>query len=84
MNGHVFQMLAEQKKKNQSNKTLDELKTFASQKYVKHINYLTPLFTDLVQPYILEPVLKATEKIKVTLADGTKKEIDNTDPFELE
>ena len=56
MNGHVFQIHSEQRKKNQFNDTMDVLKTYTSQKYVKHIDYLTPLFVDLLVPEIPRPV----------------------------
>jgi len=84
MNGHVFQTMAEQKKKNQFNETLEELKTFALQKYIKHIDHLTPLFTTLTQPALQKQVLKSSRKIIVTLESGKKQEIDQSDPFEQE
>ena len=73
LNGHVFQIHSEQRKRNQFNDTMDALKLFASQKYVKHINYLMPLF---VAPSIPRPVQPASKaKNEVTLQDGTKMEI---------
>ena len=84
MNGHVFQMLSEQKEKNQFNDALDELETFASTKCVKQIDYLTPLFAELTLPTVPKPVLLAAKKIKVKLEDGSVKEIDDAEPFEVE
>ena len=84
MNGHVFQIHSEQRKKNQFNDTMDALKTYASQKYVKHIDYLTPLFVDLSVPEIRRPVPVAKNMVEVTMPDGTKKEIADMDTVEEE
>ena len=76
LNGHVFQIHSEQIKRNQFNDTMDALKTFASQKYVKHIDYIMPLFVDFSAPSIPRPVQPASKaKNEVTLQDGTKMEI---------
>ena len=82
MNGKVFQTHSEQKKTEQCNDTLKELKVFASNEYVKHIDILNPIFKDLSEPTIEKPVLDAKE-ITVVMPDGTKKEIKDADPFEL-
>ena len=80
MNGHVFQTHSEQRKKNQFNDTLDALKTYVSQKYIKHIDYLMPLFVDLSSPSILMPTPSAPKvKKEVELKDGTTLEIPQMD-----
>ena len=64
------------KKKNQFYGTLDALKTYVSQKYIKHIDYLMPLFVDLSSPSIpmpTPPALKVKEEVE--LKDGTTLEI---------
>ena len=45
MSGHVFQYHSEQRKRSQFEEIMGTLKTFASTKYVIHINYLTPIFS---------------------------------------
>ena len=84
MQGNVFQTNSEQKIKTQFEDTMEALKTYASQKYVKHIELLTPLFTDLTNPKVSKPTPRIDKKIEVTLADGSKKEIYDLDDFERE
>ena len=84
MQGNVFQTNSEQKVKTQFEDTMEALKTYASQKYIKHIELLTPLFTYLTNPKVDKPTPKLDKKIQVTLVDGTKKEIYDLDDFERE
>ena len=46
------------------------LKTFASTKYVSHIEYLTPIFVDLSQPVLPKPTLMNVQTT-VILKDDT-------------
>jgi len=46
------------------------LKTFATKKYVSHIDYLTSIFVDLSQPVLVKPRL-ANTKTEATLKDDT-------------
>ena len=56
MNGHVFQIHSEQKKKGQFQDTIDALKVYASLKYyTRDIKFITPLFRDLEEPFVPEP-----------------------------
>ena len=55
MNGHVFQVHEEQRKRGQFQDTLDMLSVYASKRMKKDFNTLNPLFTEL-----LEPVIKIT------------------------
>ena len=82
MLGNVFQTHSEQKTETQFEDTMEALKTYDSQKYVKHIELLTPLSTDLKTPQVDKPTLKQDKKITVTMGDGTKKEIYAMDEFE--
>ena len=52
MLGNVFQTHSEQKTKTQFEDTMEALKTYASQKYVKRIELLIPLFADLETPRV--------------------------------
>ena len=56
MNGHVFQVHGEQRKRGQFQDTLDILRVYASKCMKKDINTLNPLFTDLKEPVIKIPV----------------------------
>ena len=47
MNGQVFQLQLEQKKKGQFQETLDQLQIYASSNYKKDIKHLKILFTDV-------------------------------------
>lgn len=55
MNGHVFQVHAEQKKRGQFQDTLDMLKIYASTAFKKDITSLNILFSELKEPRIPEP-----------------------------
>ena len=47
------------------------LKTYVSTKYVSHIDYLMPMFTDLSQPVLTKPTL-VKKWIEGTLKDDSK------------
>ena len=55
MNGHVFQLQAEQKRREKFQETLDQLHIYASSMYKKDIMQLKILFTELKQPELAEP-----------------------------
>lgn len=74
LDGNVFQVHSEQRRRGQFNDTLDALKVFASTKYVNHIK-LSP-------PTITRPTL-TNNKITVTLSDGSTREIDEASKEEL-
>ena len=74
MKGQFFQLHSEKKKGGQFEDTLDQLKTFASTKYLSYIDYLSPVFIDLSQPKLVKAIL-INNKIKATLVDGTEIEI---------
>ena len=57
MNGHVFQLQAEQKKKGQFQDSLDQLWIYASSMYKKDIVHLKILFTQLGHPTVVKPEL---------------------------
>jgi len=59
------------------------LKTYASTKYVTYIDYLTPIFVDLLDPVLTRPKL-VNKKTIITLKDDTKKEIDTASQEDLE
>lgn len=82
LGGNVFQVHSEQRRHGQFSETMDALKVYASTKYVNHIEYLTPIFVNLLPPSITKPTL-TNSKITVTLADGTTREIDNATKEEL-
>ena len=54
MNGQVFQLQLEQKKKGQFQQTLDQLQIYSSSNYKKDIKHLKVLFTKLWQPVIVK------------------------------
>ena len=56
MNGNVFQLQVEQKRKGQYQETLDQLQVYAANMYRKDIKVLKVLFTDLEKPTILMPI----------------------------
>ena len=47
MNGNVFEIHSEQRKKGQFQESMDALKVYASTTYKKDIQFLTPMFTNL-------------------------------------
>lgn len=83
MSGYVFQCHSEQRKRGQFKETMGALKTFASTKYVSHIDYLTPFFFDLSEPALIKPTL-TSKKSTITLNYGTTKEISSASQDELE
>ena len=62
MGGHVFQCHSETRERGQFEETLGALKTFASTKYVAHIDYLTPIFVNLTQPFLVKPTLDSKKE----------------------
>ena len=70
LNGHVFQVHAESPKRGQFQDTLDALKIYTSTIYIKDIQNLTTLFTDLVPPVIREP--KEPKEKETIDNDGNK------------
>ena len=56
MNGNVFQLQVEQKRKGQYQETLDQLQVYAVNMYRKDIKVLKVLFTDLKKPTKLMPL----------------------------
>ena len=58
MNGQVFQLQAEQKKKGQFQETLDQLKIYSSSVHIKDIKHLKILCTELELPVIVKPELQ--------------------------
>ena len=60
MNGQVFQLQAEQKKKGQFQETLDQLQIYSSSVHTKDIKYLKTLFTKLERPVIVKPEIQDT------------------------
>jgi len=83
MMGAVFQCHSEQQKRGQFDEAMGALKTFASTKYVSHIDYLTPIFTDLTQPTLIKPSLSNT-KTQVTLKDDSNIMTDSASREEIE
>ena len=79
MNGNVFQLPGERKKRGQFQETIKALKTLASLEFKKEIMYLEPLFRKLENPRLLKPV--KPEPTTVTDADGNVQEakIDTVD-----
>ena len=73
MNGHVFQVHAEQKKRGQFQDTLDALKVYASTAYRKDINHLTRLFSELKTPEVPRP--EEPVKIEQKDSDGNIKTV---------
>lgn len=55
-------------KRGQFEETIGALKTFVSTKYVSHIDYLIPIFVDLLEPVLVKPTL-ANNQAMVTLKD---------------
>ena len=55
MNGHVFQLQVEQRKKGQYQETMEQLHVYASNTYKKEIKHLKVLFTQLKKPTIIKP-----------------------------
>jgi len=79
----VFQCHSEQQNRGQFDETMGALKTFASTKYVSHIDYLTPIFTDLTQPSLIKPYVSNT-KTQVNLKDNSKIMTDSVSMEEIE
>ena len=73
MNGNVFQLPGERKKRGQFQERLKALKTVASLEFKKEIMYLEPLFRKLENPKLLKPV--KPEPMTVTDDDGNVQEV---------
>jgi len=69
MNGNVFQLATERKKKDQFDDTLEALKIYASTKFSEDIAHLDPLLRKLRKPIIKEPIKPEPSKLKNE--DGT-------------
>ena len=63
MLGYAFEGYSKQRKRGQFEDTMGALKTYASTKCVSHIDYLTPIFTDLSQP-VLKTLTLANKRIE--------------------
>ena len=77
MNGHVFELPSERKKKNQFKETIEALRVFAASHYKKDVKYLEILFKDLKELTIPLPV--KPQPIEQTQDDGTSKMIQPED-----
>ena len=71
MNGHVFQTAAEQSKRGQFQRTLEELQVYSSVTFKREMDLLEVLFEDLETPTPTKPV-KPTSTDEVDV-DFTKK-----------
>jgi len=69
MNGNVFQLATERKKKDQFDDTLEALKIYASTKFAEDIAHLDPLFRKLKRPTVAKPV--KSEPTSLENEDGT-------------
>jgi len=83
MGGHVFQCHSEQRERGEFDETMGALKTFASTKYVEWIDYLTPIFVDMLEPTLTNPKLAITEEV-IILKDYSKRKISSSATEELE
>ena len=71
MNGHVFQLHSERRKKGQFQDTCDALKTLAATQFKSEIRHLETLFRELTDPVIPLPT-KPGKETMVDPSDGTK------------
>ena len=55
MNGHMFQLLTEQPRRNQFQRKLEELEIFCAKKYTKEIDLFNSIFDTLKTPEIPKP-----------------------------
>ena len=83
MGGHIFQCHSEQRIRGEFDETMRALKTFASAKYVAYIDYLTPIFVDILEPTLVKPKLRSTEE-ELVLSDGTTRKVNSSSTEELE
>ena len=74
MNGHVFQTYAEQSKRGQFQRTLDELQVYCSITYKKEIDILEPLFEDMLTPTLQKPVKPAPTEEEGSVDEDLYKE----------
>ena len=68
---YVFQCLSEQRRRGGYEETMGALETFASTKYIAHIDYLTPIFVNLTDPTLVKSTLTNT-KTTLVLKDDTE------------
>ena len=86
MNGHVFQLQVEEKRRGQFQETLDQLYIYESSMYKKDIMQLKTLFTELKQPELVElemgenstPSQKTLSKEEVCQYVKDKKSLETT------
>ena len=83
MGGHIFQCHSEQRVCGEFDETMRALKTFASAKYVAYIDYLTPIFVDILEPTLVKLKLISTEE-ELVLSDGTTRKVNSSSTEELE
>ena len=78
MNGHVFQTYAEQSKRGQFQRTLEELQVYCSTTYKQEADLLEPLFNKLENPKLdkpTKPVFSEDDDVKTVEEDIYKEEI---------
>jgi len=81
MNGNVFQLATERKKRDQFEDTLEALKIYASTKFSDDITYLDPLFRRLKEPMVNVPVKPGP--VTIQNDDGTIT-VQNPDSVDLD
>ena len=81
MEGHVFQVHSEQRRKRQFELTLRQLQVFVSTKFNKQAKYLAPLFDDLSLPVVPKPTLPTYEVIEKD-KDGNDVVVEKSTDFE--
>ena len=70
MEGQVYQVYSEQRKKREFQNTTKQLEVFASTKDAKQAKLLAPLFKDLTIPTVPRPVMGKSEKSGKQDAEG--------------
>lgn len=63
MNGHVFQVCGERKKRGQFQDTVERLRVYAATQFTNHSKMLNPLFTNLKEPQVKKPKKPKARKI---------------------
>lgn len=81
LHGNVFQTHSEQTKGAQFEDTMNALQTYALQKYVKQIELLAPLFTDLTMSQLVKPTPKEDKKNN---DNNPRQQVYTLDAFERE
>ena len=82
MNGNVFELPSERRKRGQFRETLNALRTLASMEYKKEILYLEPLFRKLEDPVVEKPVKPKGQIVKSET--GEVLEETGPDPVDLD